>query len=126
MRSLVLVLAGGAIGSVLRWQVGRIALDRFGPDFPWGTWAVNLAGGFLAGIFAGLLLRDGYAYEPVRLFLIVGLLGGFTTFSAFSLESAAMIERGQLGAAAGYALSSVLGSVILLFAGLWIARSAAA
>jgi CrcB protein len=125
MRSLLLVMTGGAIGAALRWQVGRLALTRFGPDFPWGTWIVNLAGGFLAGLAAGLLIRQGSAGEPLRLFLIVGLLGGFTTFSAFSLEAAFMLQRGQHLAAAGYAVSSFAGSVLLLFAGLSIARAVA-
>lgn len=125
MRSLVLVMAGGAIGAALRWQAGRFALDRFGPDFPWGTWFVNLAGCFLAGLAAGLLMRHGSAGDQMRLFLIVGLLGGFTTFSSFSLEAAFMIQRGQLLAAASYAVSSFAGCVLLLFAGLWLARTLA-
>jgi len=126
MRSLFLVMAGGAIGAGLRWQASRIALARFGPDFPWGTWCVNLLGGLLAGLAAGFLLRGEDAGETWRLFLIVGLLGGFTTFSAFSLETVTMIERGQTGTAAAYVLSSVLGAVLLLFAGLTLARAVAA
>jgi CrcB protein len=126
MRDLFFVMAGGAIGSGLRWQAGRIALDAFGPAFPWGTWIVNLVGGFLAGLIAGLLLHQGSAGEPMRMFLIVGLLGGFTTFSAFSLEAAFLIQRGQHAAAAAYAISSFAGSVLLLFAGLWLARAVAA
>ena len=126
MRSLLLVMTGGAIGAALRWQVGRIALDRFGPDFPWGTWIVNLVGGFLAGLAVGLLIRQGSASEPLRMFLVVGLLGGFTTFSAFSMEAAFMLQRGQHLAAATYAVSSFAGSVLLLFAGLWIAQAASA
>ncbi len=126
MRDLLLVMSGGAIGSALRWQAGRIALERFGAGFPWGTWIVNLAGGFLAGLAAGLLMRQGAAGEPMRMFFIVGLLGGFTTFSAFSLEASFMIQRGQIAAASAYAISSFAGSVLLLFAGLWVARTAAA
>jgi CrcB protein len=122
MRDLLLVMAGGAIGSALRWQAGRIALDRFGAAFPWGTWTVNLLGGFLAGLVAGLLMRQGSAGEPMRLFLIVGLLGGFTTFSAFSLEAAFMLQRGHPAAAAAYGISSMAGAVLLIFAGLWVAR----
>jgi fluoride exporter len=126
MRGLLLVMTGGAIGAALRWQVGRFALHRFGPDFPWGTWLVNLAGGFLAGIVAGIVLRQGSASEPLRLFLLVGVLGGFTTFSAFSLEAAFMLQRGQHLAAAGYAVSSCAGSVLLVFAGLWVAQAVSA
>jgi CrcB protein len=126
MRSLFLVMAGGAIGAALRWQAGRVALERLGPDFPWGTWVVNLTGGFLAGLAAGLLIRQGAAAETMRLFLLVGVIGGFTTFSAFSLEAAFMLQRGQHLAAAAYAISSFAGSVLLLFAGLWLARAIAA
>ena len=126
MRNLVLVMAGGAFGAALRWQAGRIALERLGPDFPWGTWLVNLTGSFLAGLAAGLLIGQGSAGEPLRLFLLVGVLGGFTTFSAFSLEAAFMIQRGQHLAAASYAVSSFAGSVLLLFAGLWLARALSA
>ena len=126
MRDLLLVMSGGAIGSALRWQAGRIALDRFGADFPWGTWSVNLVGGFLAGLAAGLLMRQGADGEPLRMFFIVGLLGGFTTFSSFSLEAGFMIQRGQIAPAAAYAVSSFAGSVLLMFAGLWIARTVTA
>lgn len=119
-------MAGGAIGAGLRWQVGAVALRQLGHDFPWGTWIVNLGGGFLAGLAAGLLVRHGSAGEPMRLFLMVGLLGGFTTFSAFSLEAAFMMQQGRHLAAAAYAISSFAGSLLLLFAGLWLARSLAA
>lgn len=115
-------MAGGAIGSALRWQAGRIALDRFGPAFPWGTWGVNLVGGFLAGLAAGLLMRQGAAGEPLRMFLLVGLLGGFTTFSAFSLELMVLIERGQGGSAFAYAAISVLAGVTALYIGLIVMR----
>ena len=126
MPSILIVMAGGAIGAALRWQVGQIALAQLGPAFPWGTWIVNLSGGFLAGLVAGLLMRQGGAAEPLRLFLLVGVLGGFTTFSAFSMEAAFMLQRGQHFAAAFYAISSFAGSVILLFAGLALARALAA
>lgn len=125
MLGLLLVMAGGAIGAGLRWQTGTLALKLFGADFPWGTWIVNLSGGFLAGLAAGLLMRQGSAGEPLRLFLIVGVLGGFTTFSAFSLEAAFMLQRGQHVAAAAYAISSFAGSLILLFGGLSLARAMA-
>ena len=119
-------MAGGAIGAGLRWQTGTLALRLLGSGFPWGTWIVNLAGGFLAGLAAGLLMRQGSAGEPLRLFLIVGVLGGFTTFSAFSMEAAFMIQRGEHAMAAAYAVSSFAGSVLLLFAGLSLARAVAA
>jgi CrcB protein len=101
-----------------------LTLDTLGRDYPWGTLAVNLIGGFLMGLLAGLLARTAGS-EHSRLLIGVGLLGGFTTFSAFSLDAALMIERGQLGVAAGYALISVVGSVLALFAGLYLVRAVA-
>jgi CrcB protein len=124
MPNLLLVMLGGAIGAGLRHLVGVAALARLGAGFPWGTLFVNLAGGLLIGLVAGWFARAG-ANEQMRLFFAVGLLGGFTTFSAFSLETFLMIERGQIGAAAAYVGASVIGSVALLIAGLWLVRAAA-
>ncbi|MEO1167097.1 MAG: fluoride efflux transporter CrcB [Pseudomonadota bacterium] len=125
MPHLLLVMAGGAIGAGLRFLLGRWTLHQFGPAFPWGTLTANIAGGLAMGVLAGLLARFGTGGEGWRLFLGVGILGGFTTFSAFSLETANMIERGAMGLAAGYALVSVIASVAALFAGLWLVRIAA-
>ena len=125
MPNLLLVMLGGAIGAGLRYGAGLAAARRLGPDFPWGTWSVNLLGGMLAGLLLGFLLARGAEADPWRLFLGVGLLGGFTTFSAFSAETAYMLQRGEIGMAAVYAGSSVAGSVGLLFLGLWAARAAA-
>ena len=125
MPSLLLVMIGGAIGAGFRYHVGRVALQNFGPGFPWGTWIVNLLGGLLMGILAGIALRDGPIDDPLVLFVGVGMLGGFTTFSAFSLEAVQMIQRGEIAVAAAYAVSSVAGSIVLLFLGLWFARATA-
>jgi CrcB protein len=125
MPNLLLVMLGGAIGAGLRLLAGGVALARLGPGFPWGTLFVNLAGGLLIGLLTGWFVRAG-ANEAMRLFLAVGILGGFTTFSAFSLETFLMVERGEIGIAAAYAGISVLGSVALLFAGLWLMRAAPA
>jgi CrcB protein len=125
MPNLLLVMLGGAIGAGLRHLAGGVALARLGPGFPWGTLFVNLAGGLLIGLLTGWFVRAG-ANEAMRLFLAVGILGGFTTFSAFSLETFLMVERGEIGIAAAYAGISVLGSVALLFAGLWLMRAAPA
>jgi fluoride exporter len=124
MPNLLLVMAGGAIGAGFRFQLGRLALHQFGPGFPWGSLIVNLLGGLLIGVLAGLLARFGEAGESLRLFLGIGILGGFTTFSAFSLETINMLNRGQLGSAAAYVTVSVVGSVLLLMAGLWLVRAA--
>jgi CrcB protein len=114
-------MLGGAIGAGARYEVGRLALERYGPAFPWGTLIVNLVGGLLMGLVAGELLRSGDR-DALRLFVGVGILGGFTTFSAFSLETATMLQRGDMGGAAIYATLSLAGSVAMLFVGLWAVR----
>jgi fluoride exporter len=121
MQPLFLVAAGGAIGAVARYGVGTAALRLFGPGFPWGTLAVNLAGGLAMGLVAGAIPADPRG-TALRLFLAVGVLGGFTTFSAFSLEVVAMLERGAIGPALAYVGASVLGAVVLLWVGLHAAR----
>ena len=125
MPNLFLVMLGGAIGAGFRYHLSRVALEQMGAAFPWGTWIANLLGGLLMGLLAGIALRDGPVDDPLLLFVGVGMLGGFTTFSAFSLEAAQMIQRGELMVAAAYAVSSVAGSVMLLFIGFWLARATA-
>ncbi|MFA7439771.1 MAG: fluoride efflux transporter CrcB [Sphingomonadaceae bacterium] len=116
--SCLLVALGGAAGSLLRFAVSRLLAFT---ALPWGTFAVNIAGGLAIGIIAGTLtVRGG---EGWRLFLVVGLLGGFTTFSAFSLELAVMLGRGALLTALLYAAGSVLLALAATFTGLWLARS---
>ena len=111
-----LVGAGGAGGAMLRHGVGLASLRLMGPSFPWGTLIVNVVGGLLMGLLVGILAARGGS-EPLRLLLGVGVLGGFTTFSAFSLDVVAMIERGAMLTAMGYILVSVLASVGALFLG---------
>jgi CrcB protein len=123
MPNLLIVMLGGALGAGARHLVGAAMLARFGPGFPWWTLTVNLAGGLLMGLLAGWLARGGGS-EAGRLFFAVGLLGGFTTFSAFSLETFNMIERSQYAVAACYVGASVIGSVALLFLGLLTMRTA--
>ena len=124
MNALIPVMAGGALGSAGRYLTGRFTLSLFGPDWPWGTMTVNLLGGLLMGLLTGLLARVS-APEGWRLFAAIGVLGGFTTFSSFSLDTVAMIERGAVAPALGYVLVSVIGSIAALFAGLSIVRVAA-
>ncbi|MEA3002248.1 MAG: fluoride exporter [Sphingomonadales bacterium] len=131
MPNLLLVMLGGAAGAGLRYEVGRLTLRQLGPDFPWGTLAVNLIGGLLMGLLAGTLSGIGAGIgagigmvgRPAWLLLGVGVLGGFTTFSAFSFDLFFMIQRGQPGLAAGYALASVLGALLLFVAGWGLARA---
>ena len=123
MPNFIIVMLGGAIGAGARHLVGSFTLARYGPGFPWGTLRVNLVAGLLMGLLAGWLARGGGS-EASRLFLAVGVLGGFTTFSAFSLETFLMIERSQFGIAALYVGASVIGSVALLFVGLAAMRTA--
>lgn len=120
----LLVMVGGAVGSAARYGVGKLTLASLGPNYPWGTLAVNLIGGFLMGVLAGILARTGGS-EHTRLLLGVGVLGGFTTFSSFSLDTVLMIERGQLGVAIAYVLISAIGSILALFAGLHLIRAVA-
>jgi fluoride exporter len=124
MRSLFLVMAGGAIGAGLRHLVGGAALRALGPAFPWGTLIVNVAGSLAMGVLAGVLAR-GTGGETWRLFMGVGVLGGFTTFSAFSLDAVSLIERGQAPLAAAYAVVSVTASLAALAVGLMLVRSVA-
>jgi CrcB protein len=125
MPNLLLVMLGGAAGAGLRFEVGRLTLRQLGPGFPWGTLAVNLAGGLLMGLLAGALTGVGMTSRPAWMLMGVGVLGGFTTFSAFSFDLFAMLQRGQPGIAAGYALVSVLGALLLFAAGWGLARAAA-
>jgi CrcB protein len=119
-----LVLVGGAIGSVLRYQFGRLSMRLFGTGWPWGTLGVNIIGGFLMGLLAGwLALRSQTSGEYLRLFIGVGILGGFTTFSAFSLEVMLMIQRSEINSAVAYILTSVVAAVGALWLGLLIMRA---
>ncbi|MGN6269638.1 MAG: fluoride efflux transporter CrcB [Sphingomonas sp.] len=120
----LLVMLGGAIGSVARFGVGKLTLGWFGPNYPWGTLTVNLIGGLLMGLLVGVLARVS-ASDQWRVFAAIGVLGGFTTFSSFALDTVNMIERGDLAAALGYILLSVAGAVLGVFAGLWAVRALA-
>lgn len=123
MEKVLLVAAGGAAGSLARYALGVQALRFWGPGWPFGTFIANVSGGLLMGMLAGYLAhRGGADQERLRVLLGVGVLGGFTTFSAFSLETALMIERRTYGQAFSYATASVLLSISALFAGLLLAR----
>ncbi len=126
MHHLFLVMLGGAIGAGARHLVGRAALALWGPGFPVGTLAVNVIGGLAMGLLAGWLASRASGDEALRYLLGVGVLGGFTTFSAFSLETVLMIERGELMTASFYIIASVVLAIGALFAGLLVSRMVAA
>jgi CrcB protein len=116
------VALGGALGAVSRYGVGHVALRTLGGDFPYATLIVNILGGFLMGVIAELFALKFSSGLAMKAFLTVGFLGGFTTFSTYSLEVALMVERGQMLLAAAYALGSSLCAVLSLFAGLALVR----
>ncbi len=122
MKLLVLAALGGAFGASGRYLVGGIALRVFGLGFPYGTFVVNVVGAFLMGLFIHMLATKLNGSLEMRTFFATGVLGGFTTFSAFSLEVANMIERGQWSVAFGYSLASVIICVVGIFIGLWFGR----
>lgn len=123
MDKLLLVAAGGAAGAVARYLVGAASLRAFGPAWPYGTFIVNILGGLAMGALVAALAHRGEAdQERWRLLLGVGVMGGFTTFSAFSLEVARMIETGRWPAAFTYSTLSVVLSVATLFAGMLLVR----
>jgi CrcB protein len=124
--SYLLVFVGAGLGGVLRHGVNVAALRALGPGFPWSTLTVNVAGSLLMGVLAGwFVLKAGEAWTTsARLFFATGVLGGFTTFSAFSLDAVLLWERGQGGWAALYVLASVALSVGALLLGLALVRVA--
>jgi fluoride exporter len=122
MNPIILVMSGGAIGAGLRYGLSR-AVPFSAGGWPWPTFAANVLGGLAMGVLAAWVLRGDNSAESLRLFVGVGVLGGFTTFSAFSLEMAQMLQRGQIGLAAGYALASVLLALVALFAGMIMAKA---
>ena len=126
MTRFLIVAAGGALGAMARYGTGVVVGRLFGNmAWPWATLSVNIVGGLLMGALTGwLAFRGGLHAESIRLFAAVGILGGFTTFSAFSLETALMIEKRQIALAGGYVAASVVLSILALFIGLMVARRA--
>lgn len=123
MQQFLILFAGGGLGAAGRHYVSTFALRQFGSAFPYGTLAVNVIGCLAMGLFIGWLVQKGGS-NSLRLFFATGVLGGFTTFSAFSLDFANMWERDQIGLAALYVTASVGASLAAIFAGLWLARAA--
>ncbi|MAU97738.1 MAG: fluoride efflux transporter CrcB [Fulvimarina sp.] len=125
MYQLFLVALGGGIGAGLRHLSGLAAMRLLGAGFPYGTMFVNVAGSFVMGVFIELLARRFGGSAELRLFVATGVLGGFTTFSSFSLDTAFLYERGDLALAALYVIGSVVIGIAALFAGLALVRALA-
>jgi CrcB protein len=118
----VLVFVGGGLGASLRHTVNIVCARCIGTSFPYGTFIINITGSTVMGLVAGYLAFKGEAAASWRLFLMTGILGGYTTFSAFSLDTALLYERGEIGLALLYVLGSVVFSIAGLFAGLALVR----
>ncbi|BEV45258.1 fluoride efflux transporter CrcB [Afipia carboxidovorans] len=118
----LLIFVGGGIGASLRHAVNELCVRLFGLGFPIGTFLINITGSLVMGLIAGYLAFKGAAAQPWRLFVMVGLLGGYTTFSSFSLDAVTLYERGARGAALGYVVGSVALGIIGLVAGLAVVR----
>jgi CrcB protein len=123
MTNILLAALGGAIGSVLRYLVGVFSVRWFGPSFPWGTLAVNVVGSFIIGLSVEMIARRFNASMELRVFIITGILGGFTTWSSFSLDTMVLFERGAIAAAAAYVIGSLVVSFAAVLAGLALGRA---
>lgn len=119
----LIVFVGSGIGGMARHGVGLLALKMFGPVFPFGTLFINIFGSLLMGIVTEYWALKSGLPQPARLLLTTGIIGGFTTFSAFSLETGLLWERGQHWLASLYVASSVAASIAALFGGLWLIRT---
>jgi CrcB protein len=124
MQLYLIVALGGALGSVLRFFVSQVVAERWGETFPWGTLAINITGSLAIGFIATLTGPDGrwFAGPPTRVFLMVGICGGYTTFSAFSLQTLNLAQDGEWLRAGGY----IAGSVVLCLAAVWFGHVLAA
>lgn len=122
MTGYLVVFAGAGIGGALRHGVNVLCMQLFGPSYPFGTLTVNAVGSLIMGFLVGYLAFQGEAPQWFRLFLTTGVLGGFTTFSAFALDTAVLWERGDAAGAVLYVVISVASAVLGLFASLAFAR----
>ena len=120
--TLLHVALGGAIGASARYLTSVAAIRLIGPGFPWGTLFVNVVGSFLMGVIVVLLAREG-GTRAAGPFLMTGILGGFTTFSAFSLDAMTLYERGQVALAGAYVLGSVIVSLVAIALGVAMMRA---
>jgi CrcB protein len=126
MNPYLLVAVGGALGSMARYGTGVLVGRAWDAAFPLGTMLINIVGSLAMGLFIGFLARTTPSWQgDARLFVAVGVFGGFTTFSSFSLDSIAMVERGEIGQAILYVLVSVVVGIAALYAGLVVMRGTA-
>lgn len=123
MKTFLFVALGGAVGASARYAVGMLVLQFSGGQFPWGTFVVNVVGSFLLGVLTACLTFSWSLSAELRAFLVVGVLGGFTTFSAFSLDVLSFTERGRIDLSAIYVIGTLVLSVGGLFAGLRLTRA---
>jgi CrcB protein len=119
---LLLVTLGGGIGSAARYLVGAFVANYFGPDFPWGTYIVNISGSFLIGVVLGFV-GGGVIPTEARPLLAVGFLGGYTTFSTYSHESLQLIQGGEWGAVASNTISQVVFGLVAVYLGVVLSRT---
>ena len=124
MKLIVAVAAGGAVGAVARYMTMSAVGVMLGVGFPWSTLAVNVIGSFILGLLVETMALFWSPGEALRAFMVVGVLGAFTTFSTFSLDVAVLYERGEFAAIAAYLIASFVLSVGALFAGLALVRAA--
>jgi fluoride exporter len=118
----LLVFIGGGLGSMARYGLSVFGMRLLGQGFPWPTLLINIAGSALMGLLTGWLAAQGTGPQSLRLFIATGVLGGFTTFSTFSLETVLLYERGQVGLAAAYVATSVGVGIGALFVAMKLAR----
>ncbi len=122
MQLYLIVFLGAGLGGACRHGVNQFAARLLGVGFPYGTLAVNVLGSLIMGLLISYFALRGEVSQHLKLFLTTGILGGFTTFSAFSLDVAVLYERGETAAAATYAVASVGLSILAVFAGMWLLR----
>jgi fluoride exporter len=120
---IAMVAFGGALGSMLRYLVAGWLQPQWWPGFPFGIFVVNITGGLAMGLITGLAALKLHLTPEMRAFLTTGILGGYTTFSTFSLDSVMLMERGAYGQAIAYVVGSVFLSILALFCGLWLMRA---
>lgn len=127
MTPVLLVFVGGGLGAVTRYGLSLAATRLLGPDFPWGTLGINVLGSLVMGLLAGFFVSHDSAtdWASARLFLMTGILGGFTTFSAFSLDTLVLWDRGDMMPLAFYVLGSVMISIVALFLGYGLTKGMA-